>query len=448
MQPLTFIRCVYGELRGYRRLQIRRQAARNERLDYQQLDALGGALFQQRVRDAIARFPIYAERVREHRGSLPRSDDIIAPDELPIWTRRDQRALFEQQQPPGDGSYVHQTSGSIGMAVRFYVTRESYEWRAAVSDRSYAVARAEEGRRSFYIWAADQERPAFGQRAKRFIDTKLQRRWFYEAFQQFGDEQRAECCRAINRLRPTAVVGYTGLLVDLARYVRDHPEALRWKAPTLINAAEGLKPGQREFIERHLAKEMFLCYGSREFMNIGMECQYHNGYHIVADNLAVEIVNDAGHKVSPGETGRVVVTDLRNAATPFIRYEIGDYGTMAPPKPCPCGRPFPLLASVDGRLHDVIHTPDGRRLTALYITYALRNCFWIEGHQAVQNRRDRVLIRLLTTEEPTPDRMAPVTERLRKKLGQEIAIDYERVDALERQATGKIPPVISSIEDA
>jgi phenylacetate-coenzyme A ligase PaaK-like adenylate-forming protein len=159
MQPLTFIRCVYGELRGYRRLQIRRQVARNERLDHQQLDTLGRALFQHRVRDAIARFPIYAERVREHRGSLPRTDDVVAPDELPIWTRRDQRALSEQQQPPQERAYVHQTSGSVGMAVRFYVMRESYEWRTAVSDRSYAVARAEEGRRSFHIWAADQERP-------------------------------------------------------------------------------------------------------------------------------------------------------------------------------------------------------------------------------------------------------------------------------------------------
>jgi hypothetical protein len=66
----------------------------------------------------------------------------------------------------------------------------------------------------------------------------------------------------------------------------------------------------------------------------------------------------------------------------------------------------------------------------------------------VQNERNRLLIRLLTTEEPTPDRMAQATERLRTKLGDEIAIDYERVVELERQATGKVPPVISSIEDA
>jgi len=447
MQPLTFIRCLYGELRGYQRLRIRRQAARHELLDYNALGELNHTLFQQTVREAIARFPAYADRVRNHRGSLPKPNELFDSDELPIWTRRDQRGLFDPLHPPDDAAYVHQTSGSIGMAVRFYVTRESYEWRTAVSDRSYAWARAEEGRRSFYIWAADQETSPLLRRAKRRIDNGLQRRHFYDAFQKFGDEQRSQCCREINRLRPDAIVGYTGLLVDLARYVRDHPDALRWKARTLVNAAEGLNPGQRDLLQRHLADELFLSYGSREFMNVGIECQLHNGYHIVTDNLFVEIVGDDDRKLPYGETGRIVITDLRNAATPFIRYEIGDYGTMAPPEPCKCGRPFPLLASVDGRMHDVIHTPDGRRLTALYITYALRDCHWIEGHQAIQNERSRVLIRLLTTEDPTTARMALATEKLRKKLGESIVIDYERVDALSREATGKIPPVISSIAD-
>ena len=434
-------------MRGYPRLRIRRQVAKHEQLDHRALGELSDWLFQNRVRDAIARFPSYADRVQQHRGSLPLANELIASDELPVWTRRDQRELFDHQQRPVDSSYVHQTSGSVGMAVRFHVTRESYEWSTAVADRSYAMARAEEGRRSLYIWAADQLLPSLWQRTKRRVNYRLQRRWFYDAFQNFGDEQCAECCRIINRLRPETIVGYTGLIIDLARYVRDHPAALRWRAPTLVNAAEGLKPGQREFIQTHLADEMFLSYGSREFMNIGIECEHHQGYHIATDNVVVEIVDDEGRNLPPGAEGRIVVTHLRNAATPFVRYEIGDYGTMAPPEPCPCGRPFPLLASVDGRMHDVVYTPDGRRITALYVTYALRDCLWIEGHQVVQKDHDRVLIRLLTTEEPTKERMALATQRLRKKLGEVIAIDYERVDALERRETGKIPTVISSIKN-
>lgn len=447
MRPQTFIKCVYGELRGYKRLRLRREATRNERLDHLTLQRLNAQLFQQRVHEAIARFPVYAEHVRTHRGSLPRADEAIASNELPLWTRRDQRLFFGQQAPPREAAHVHRTSGTVGMATFFYVTRESYEWRMALADRAYARASAEEGRRSFHIWQANQERRTLSQRIKRWGDTRLQQRWYYDAFQQFGDDQRADCCRAIDRVRPEAIIGYTGMLVDLARYVRAHPDALRWKARTVVNAAEGLEPGQRELIEQHLATEMFDCYGCREFMNIGMECEQHRGYHLNTDNLLVEVVDDDGLGVPPGERGRLAITDLRNAATPFVRYELGDYGTMAPPEPCPCGRPFPLLSSVDGRVHDVIHTPDGRSLTALYITYALRDCEWVEGHQVVQSTRDRLLVRLLTTVEPTEERMAPATDKLRRKLGDSMAIDYERVDALTRHPSGKIIPVISSIEE-
>jgi phenylacetate-CoA ligase len=144
--------------------------------------------------------------------------------------------------------------------------------------------------------------------------------------------------------------------------------------------------------------------------------------------------------VAPGETGRIVITDLHNAATPFIRYEIGDHGVMAPPEErCPCGRPFPLLRSVEGRLQDKVYTPDGGSVTALFVTYTMRQFDdWIEGWQVVQPSRNAITVRVLTGAELTDERMKPVDEMLRTQLGGELEIDYERVDALERRKGGKI----------
>ncbi len=448
MNGLTFISSLYGQVRGYRRLTIRHAVAANEHLPREEMAAISARAFQRRVHDAIASFPFYAERVRAHRGSLPAPGEPVRPEELPVWTRSDQRAFFQQQERPADAFFAHQTSGSTALPVRFWVTRDSYEWRTAVMDRAYGWGQAEEGRRSVHVWAADHNKPALTQRVKRFVHLALQRRRYFDGFVQFSDEERLACCRLINEYRPHALVGYTGQVVGIARYVRDHPGVLTWKPRTLVTAAEGLQPGQRELLESHLVGEVFLSYGSREFMSVGMECQHHTGYHVHSDNVVVEVVDDAGVPVPPGTEGRIAITDLHNAATPFIRYEIGDIGVMAPDEPCSCGKPFPILQSVDGRLQDVVHTPGGS-VSALYVTFTMRQFDdWIEGYQVVQNTKDQVLVRLLTKEPLTPERVAPVIALLREGLGDEIRIDLERVDELERRRTGKVALVISSIQES
>ena len=442
MHVLTLIGALYGQARGYRRLGIWRRVAANERLSRDRLAGLADEALQHHLHRSLARVPYYAERVKTHRGSLPTPGARVRLDELPVWTRDDQRAFFAQQTPPEDSAYIRQTSGSTGHPIRFHVTRESYEWRTAVTDRAYSWAHAEEGVRSLHVWAADHTPVSRRQAIKRRVHLALQRRVYFDAFQEFTDAERAACCALINRVRPDAIVGYSGMLVDLARYARDH-NALTWKPRSMVNAAEGLQSGQRELLERHLIEEVFLSYGSREFMSIGMECEKHEGYHLHSDNLVVEVVDDAGRPLAPGEEGRIVVTDFHNAATPFIRYEIGDLGAMAPDEPCACGRPFPRLARVDGRMQDMIYTPRGP-ITGLFITYTMRQFEWIDGYQVVQDARNRILLRLLTRTSLTAERLAPVTALLREKLG-DMTIDYERVDALSRRRSGKVELVISSL---
>lgn len=446
MRPLTVISTLYGEARGYHRLQIRRRVAANERLSRAELDRIADEAFQHHVHRSIQRFPFYAERVKAYRGSLPTPGRQVLPEELPVWTRDDQSEFFAQQDSPEDSHYVHQTSGSTGRLARFHITRESYEWRTAIMDRVYAWAGAEEGVKSIHIWGTGPKVPPLSQRTKNAVHRALQRRYYFEAYREFTDAHRAACCDLINRAKPSALVGYAGQLVDLARYARDN-NALSWKAATIVSTAEGLKSGQRELLETHLAREVFDSYGTREFMNIGTECAAHRGYHLTTDNLLTEVVDASGRPAPPGESGRIVITDFHNAATPFIRYEVGDIGTMAPDdEACQCGRPFPILKSVEGRDQEVIHTQNGP-ISALFVNYAVRGFSWVDGYQVVQHARNRILIRLLTCVELTSERTGVITEILRKRLGDEMTIDFERVQELSRRPNGKVAVVISTIAD-
>ena len=436
------LRDSYGEFRGWRRATIRRETAGNAARPADEIGEHTRGLFAKRVVGAVQRFPLFADRVRAHRGRIPVEDEKLGLAELPIWTREDQRQLFASiKGPPVPGSFVHSTGGSTGVPLRFYVTRESFEWRTAVSDRGYSWAEAEEGRRSFYVWGTPIKDPGPLTKAKAALHHWLQRRVYFDSF-HFGDEQKRQCCARINRVRPHALVGYAGNLIELAWFVRDNPDALTWRSRTVVTAAEGLAPGRREMLEEHLGDEVFMSYGSREFMMIGMECSRHTGYHIASDNLFVEVVDEAGQPCPPGVTGRILITDLHNAANPFIRYEIGDVGAMAG-VPCPCGLPFPLLARVEGRLQEVIVKPGGERLTALFIPHLMKEFPWVEGYQIAQEDPASLSVRLVTGRDPTPEMTRPIASALREKVGAEMKIGFERVQALTKSPSGKTPIVIS-----
>jgi phenylacetate-CoA ligase len=244
------------------------------------------------------------------------------------------------------------------------------------------------------------------------------------------------------------VVGYAGNLIELARFVRDQPGALAWKPRRLITAAEGLLPGQRELIEAHLGGRVWMSYGSREFMLIGMECAEQRGYHLAADNLLVEVVDDGGAAARPGATGRILITDLHNAANPFIRYEIGDLGALAPPgHRCPCGRPFPVLSRVEGRVQEVIVLPGGDRLTALFIPHLMKEFPEVQGYQIVQPTARRLEVNLIAGGPLAPELTGRIEAQLRRRVGAEMEIVLARVAQLRRNRTGKTPIVISAAQE-
>ena len=161
------------------------------------------------------------------------------------------------------------------------------------------------------------------------------------------------------------------------------------------------------------------------------------------DNLRVEVVDGRGMPVPAETEGRIVVTDLHNAASPMIRYEVGDIGTMWPDEPCACGRPFPRLGSVQGRIQEVIQTPGGP-MTMVWVGILLKYYQWIDGFQVVQDHRDQLTLRLLTKRELTADLLEPLSTALLQRVGN-MRLHFERVDKLSRRPNGKAQLLVSSL---
>lgn len=89
-------------------------------------------------------------------------------------------------------------------------------------------------------------------------------------------------------------------------------------------------------------------YASSETVSSCTECKERRGGHPAADLCIIEIIDDNGNPVQPGEVGEVVITPLQVQGMPLIRFKTGDLSFIIP-EPCPCGRNTPRLGPIFAR---------------------------------------------------------------------------------------------------
>ena len=218
----------------------------------------------------------------------------------------------------------------------------------------------------------------------------------------FGMTQQrmGEYVEALNAFRPRHILAYAGSLYELARYVRENDLSV-WSPAGIMTSAESIYPEQRAFIESVFRAPVFDRYGSREAGNMACECEHHRGLHVAVPTHRIELLRDDGTLAGPGETGEIVVTCFETFAMPLVRYRIGDRATWAE-GPCTCGRAWPLLARVDGRVMDAFSTPGGGTIDGCYFTMGFFGRDWLEKFQVVQETPDLVRVFIILRDPATP----------------------------------------------
>ncbi len=213
------------------------------------------------------------------------------------------------------------------------------------------------------------------------------------------------------RTRPDVIVAYTGALYAFALMLEARGWQ-PWSPAAVVVGAEKLHGFQREAIERVFKAPVFETYGSREFMLLGAECPEHDGLHLTAENQLIEILDDHGQPVAPGQEGNVVVTDLTNFGMPFIRYANGDLAIAETGGNCRCGRGLGRLHSITGRRLDVLSTPDGHRLPGEFFPHMFKELPGVRRFQVVQDVPEAITVRIVAREWTPAERpLAPERDR-------------------------------------
>jgi phenylacetate-CoA ligase len=160
-------------------------------------------------------------------------------------------------------------------------------------------------------------------------------------------------------------------------------------------------------------------YSSEECGAIALQCPDASGYHVMSESLIVEILDNENQPCTPGDVGRVVITDLHNLASPIIRYDIGDYARAG--ETCSCGRGLVKLDNILGRQRNLVVKPNGDRHWPLVGFRNFATIAPIRQYQMVQETLERIVVRCVTDEPLLDTQKAALTDLIQTKLGYEFA---------------------------
>jgi phenylacetate-CoA ligase len=176
-------------------------------------------------------------------------------------------------------------------------------------------------------------------------------------------------------------------------------------------------------------------YASKESNGIGHTCPTGPHYHVHAENILVEVLDESDQPCAPGQTGRIVATPFLSTHQPIIRYELGDLVTVG--QACNCGRTLPVLQEVSGRVNHVFRFPDGstsyRRLPQS-MRQQLKCGMW----QVAQVAPLEIELRYEPLNWDEIGDEASVVEFLRMINHPDVKVSVKRVQAIPLTAAGKL----------
>lgn len=253
-----------------------------------------------------------------------------------------------------------------------------------------------------------------------------------------SDKQIPAYLDAMAHFDPVLIQAYPSSITLVAKWLDAQDRTYPGRAlKGIVTSSETLDPGAKPLIEARFGCRVFDWYGQFERVAAIGTCE-RGRQHILSDYSFVELL-PAG-----GGLHEIVGTGFNNFAMPLIRYRTGDFVRLEETANwCECGRHFPLVASINGRVDDVVKLPDGRHVGRL--DHVFKGVDGILEAQIRQDQIDQIDIFIV----PTTDYSDTVENQLltnaRERLGESIQIKFHRVETVPRTSNGKLRGVVCNV---
>jgi len=401
------------------------------------------------IKYASQNIPYYQRVIQEYKIQF--SEDTIFDDikKFPILTKDIIRNHLDGLYKFRDNTYYRNTSGgSTGEPVIFYQDRNYLEWDITTKILFNEWAGRKSGEPMVKLWGSMRDVVRGSEGFKGYLKQKFYGVTILNSF-RMTEKAMYEYVQKINNIKPCLILAYASSIGEFVRFIQENNLSI-YSPKAVMTSASVLYPEIRAKTEKVFRTTVFDRYGSREVGDVACSCEKNLGLHLIPDVHYVEIVDDKGRKVKPGESGEIVVTLLTNYTMPLIRYKISDRGNFSY-KNCKCGRGLPLLEKVIGRTKGIFKNKFGT-----FIDSGLFNQLFffrenIKQYQVVQETIDYISINLVlidkTKLEDLDEYSTEINKVIRKVMGNNTKIKYNIVDEIKPSPSGKYMYTFSRVKD-
>ncbi|MFO7612829.1 MAG: hypothetical protein R6W99_10165 [Clostridia bacterium] len=391
------------------------------------------------LKHAVERIPYY----KHLKGEFELSPDTVISDikHFPIVTKEILGSMKEQFIDPdipvikslhSGGTTMTRVSVNTGKYFETHKANEYFNIVAGIYPgmRRFIIARHE----ATYRDGGPNEKD-IGYEIKRLAGT-----YFVSSF-DFDEEKLIKAYEIFKKAKPEILKGNSAMLVEFAESI----EKRGWEpleVPIVHGSDVNMLPEYIKTLERVFKSKVFNAYGSTETGIVAAQCESGGGMHYIPNLHYLETVKD-GRETAFGDTGSLMITSLANKAMPIIRYQLGDYATLSD-KMCDCGRTYPMIESIDGRLHEVVNTSIGSIVSVYEIKKVISEFKKINDFQIVQISPDTMELNFECGEaELTEEEILKINEGLTALFECNMTTKIKYVDSIAKLPSGKILRVIS-----
>jgi len=246
--------------------------------------------------------------------------------------------------------------------------------------------------------------------------------------------------RSINSFGARYLHGYPSAIATFANMIKKYGLEVPFKLKAVLFSSEEVYDWERKVVEEVFNCRVFSHYGLAEHVALASECEKSDFYHFVPQYGIVE--------VDP-KTHEIIATGFLNFVNPFIRYKTTDVASSTIFYECRyCGRQFPIVKRIEGRIEDFIVTSSGVVISPAVITHPFKDLKTIKNTQLVQVDYDYIILRVELYERPCEEsekEIKQLTNDLLRIINSNVKIEVEIVDEIERTLSGKFKWIVSKI---